>query len=51
MENLKQKLLSLDIFIDNEYLDFYCTLIFNNLNNIKEKGGNSGPSFYTSMLL
>ena len=30
MKNLKEKLLSLGVFLDNEYLDFYCTLIINN---------------------
>ena len=39
---LKQKFLSLGIFLDNEYLDFYCSLITNNLQtkfqkNITEK--------------
>ena len=37
MKNLKEKLLSLDVFLDNEYLDFYCTLIENNKNTKKEK--------------
>lgn len=30
MTNLKQKLLSLNVFVDNEYLDFYCDLIDKN---------------------
>lgn len=34
---LKEKLLSLGIFEDNEYLDFYCILIENNKNTKKEK--------------
>lgn len=34
---LKTKLLSLGIVKENEYLDFYCTLIENNLNTIYEK--------------
>lgn len=34
---LKNILLSLNIFIDNIYLDFYCSLIINNLNTLKEK--------------
>ena len=38
MENLKQKLLSLDIFIDNEYLDFYCSLIEQNIQTESQKG-------------
>ena len=37
MENLKEKLLSLGVFLDNEYLDFYCTLIINNKDTIKER--------------
>lgn len=32
MKNLKEKLLSLGVFLDNEYLDFYCTLILKNKN-------------------
>lgn len=32
MENLKEKLLSLGVFLDNEYLDFYCTIILKNKN-------------------
>ena len=38
MNNLKQKLLSLGIFIDNEYLDSYCFLIENNRNTSKISG-------------
>ena len=37
MENLKEKLLSLGVFLDNEYLDFYCTLIVNNKSTAIEK--------------
>ena len=35
--NLKEKLLSLNIVIDNSYLDFYCQLIDNNRSTKKEK--------------
>lgn len=38
MSKLKQHLLSLDYFIDNEYLDFYCSLIEQNKNRIYESG-------------
>lgn len=34
---IKQKLLSLNIFEDNQYLNCYCELILNNLNNKKQK--------------
>ena len=37
MENLKEKLLSLGVFLDNEYLDFYCTLIVDNKSTAIEK--------------
>lgn len=37
MQELKKKLLSLGIFEDNEYLDFYCTLIDKNKDTKKEK--------------
>ena len=37
MEKLKEKLLSLGVFLDNEYLDFYCTLIVNNKSTAIEK--------------
>lgn len=37
MENLKQKLLSLGTFNDNQYLDFYCDLIERNRKTLKEK--------------
>ncbi|MCR4661703.1 MAG: hypothetical protein K5765_06890 [Clostridia bacterium] len=37
MLNLKEKLLSLGIFEDNQYLDFYCDLIESNKNTVKEK--------------
>lgn len=37
MTNLKQTLLSLDFFEDNEYLDFYCALIEQNLNTVAIK--------------
>ena len=37
MQNLKEKLLSLGIVEDNEYLDFYCTLIENNRDTKREK--------------
>lgn len=33
MKTLKQTFLSLDYFIDNKFLDFYCSLIENNKNN------------------
>lgn len=38
MTNLKQILLSLGFFIDNEYLDFYCTLIQENTTTPEIKG-------------
>lgn len=37
MQELKEKLLSLDVFEDNEYLDFYCDLIEKNRNTKREK--------------
>lgn len=36
MNNLKQLLLDLNVFIDNKYLDLYCSLIQKNLNTKKE---------------
>ena len=38
MNNLKEKLLSLGIFIDNKYLDFYCKLIEENIDTKKVSG-------------
>lgn len=38
MINLKQNLLSLGFFVDNKYLDFYCTLIQENLTTPETKG-------------
>lgn len=38
MEKLKQKLLTLNIFKDNKYLNYYCKLITANLTTIKEAG-------------
>ena len=38
MNELKQKLLGLDYFINNESLDLYCSLIENNKNTIYESG-------------
>ena len=35
--DLKEKLLKLNIFLDNDYLNSYCELIFNNLETDKEK--------------
>lgn len=37
MQKLKEKLLSLGIFDDNEYLDFYCELVESNRNTKREK--------------
>ena len=37
MRELKEKLLSLGVFEDNEYLDFYCDLIESNRNTKREK--------------
>lgn len=36
MQELKEKLLGLGVFEDNEYLDFYCNLIENNRNTKRE---------------
>ena len=38
MNNLKEKLLSLVIFIDNKYLDFYCKLVEENIDTKKVSG-------------
>ena len=35
--DLKEKLLKLNIFLNNDYLNSYCELIFNNLETDKEK--------------
>lgn len=36
-KEIKEKLLSTSMFIDNKYLDKYCELMYNNLGTIQEK--------------